>query len=105
MLDAKIGTRGWLGNPFTVEDYGREGCIEEFRDAFEERLETDDEFRAAVADLSGKTLGCWCQRVDEDSPACHGEVIAEWADRLGAEAGQMAIADFVDNQDSSVDAN
>ena len=32
--------------------------------------------------LAGKTLGCWCQRLDEDSPACHAEVIAEHADRL-----------------------
>jgi len=83
MLSTPIGKRGWLGNPHTVEEHGRAGSIERFRKAFEHRLENDPEFRQRVAELQGKTLGCWCQTVDEDSPACHGEVIAEWADRLG----------------------
>jgi hypothetical protein len=30
-----------------------------------------------------QAFGCWCQRLNDDGPACHGEVIAEWADRLG----------------------
>jgi len=82
MLETRIGSRGWLGNPHSVDDYGREGSIKRFRKAFEHRLENDPEFRARVRDLAGKTLGCWCQRVDDDGPACHGEVIAEHADRL-----------------------
>lgn len=78
----KPGFRGWLGNPFTLEDCEcREGSIERFREAFEYRLE-DDEFREAVRELHGKVLGCWCQCLDDDSPACHAEVIAEHADRL-----------------------
>ena len=88
MLETPIGKRGWLGNPHSVDDYGREGSIERFRKAFEHRLETDDEFRARVRDLAGKRLGCWCQRLDEDEPACHGEVIAEHADRL-ARGGEL----------------
>jgi len=87
MLSTPIGKRGWLGNPHTVEDHGREGSIERFRKAFEHRLENDPEFRARVRDLAGKTLGCWCQAVDEDAPACHGEVIAEHADRLVSGSG------------------
>jgi hypothetical protein len=82
MLSTAVGARGWLGNPHSVDDYGRDGCIERFRKAFETRLERDAEFRTAVEDLHGKTLGCWCQSVDNDGPACHGEVIAEWADKL-----------------------
>ena len=85
MLETPIGKRGWLGNPHTVEDHGREGSIERFRRAFEYRIENDGEFRARVRDLVGKRLGCWCQSLDADGPACHGEVIAEWADRLAAE--------------------
>lgn len=82
MLDTSPGNRGWLGNPFSVEEYGREGCIECFREAFEQKIENDERFRRAVRDLSGKTLGCWCQQLDDDGPACHAEIIAEWADRL-----------------------
>lgn len=87
MLSTPVGDRGWLGNPHTVEDHGREGCIKRFRKAFVRRLEDDPEFRARVRDLAGKTLGCWCQGVDEDGPACHGEVIAEHADRLVSDNG------------------
>jgi len=82
MLETPIGERGWLGNPHTVDDHGREGSIARFRKAFERRLETDPEFRARVRDLAGSTLGCWCQRLDADEPACHAEVIAEHADRF-----------------------
>ena len=82
MGEVPIGQRGWLGNPYTVANHGREGCINQFRQDFEERLESDEEFREAVSDLSGKNLGCWCQTLNEDVPACHGEIIAEWADRL-----------------------
>ena len=86
-----IGDRGWLGNPYPVgDDYTREQSISEFRDDFEHQLEHDAAFRDAVADLAGETLGCWCQHVDDDAPACHGEVIAEWADRL-ADGGDADV--------------
>ena len=78
------GKRGWLGNPFTVEGITRELSIKKFREAFEDKLERDDAFRAAVRDLAGQTLGCWCQHLDADEPACHAEVIAEKADELAA---------------------
>jgi len=83
MNDTEIGSRGWLGNPYQLGDgYSRPESIDLFRDDFEARLQADDEFREAVRDLSGTVLGCWCQSLDDDSPACHAEVIAEHADRL-----------------------
>jgi len=85
MVDTKIGIRGWLGNPHTLDDYTREESIDLFRDDFEAWLRGDEEFREAVKALYGKTLGCWCQSVSEDSPACHGEVIKEHVERLNNE--------------------
>lgn len=83
MTNTKIGVRGWLGNPHALDDgYTRGESIDLFRDDFEARLRGDEEFRDAVRDLAGETLGCWCRRIDDDSPACHAEVIAEHADRL-----------------------
>lgn len=82
MTETPVEERGWLGNPFTLEKHSRAESIAKFREPFIERLDEDDEFRKAVQNLHGKTLGCWCQHVDEDEPACHGEVIAAWADRL-----------------------
>lgn len=83
---AKIGASGWLGNPHvTIEaggDYTLEESIDLFRKDFEAKLRGDPEFREAVKDLTGKTLGCWCQGLEDDGPACHAEVIAEHSDRL-----------------------
>lgn len=88
LLNTPIGDRGWLGNPYPVDEYGHEECIERFREEFEARLDEDPAFRAAVRDLHGGVLGCWCQRLGDDAPACHGTVIAEWADRLANEVQQ-----------------
>jgi hypothetical protein len=83
MNNTEIGSRGWLGNPYTLADgYNRAESIDLFRDDFEARLRADDEFRAAVRNLSGTVLGCWCRSLNDDAPACHAEVIAEHADRL-----------------------
>jgi hypothetical protein len=86
--DVPIGDRGWLGNPYVTKDaggdYTRHESIEAFREDFEERLATDEAFRDAVRDLSGSVLGGWCQSVEEEGPACHGEVIAAWADWLAS---------------------
>jgi len=85
-----VGARGWLGNPHKLEDddvADRHDAVEKFRADFEARPDASPEFRAAVADLQGEVLGCWCQRLDADGPACHAEVIAEWADRLAEQEG------------------
>jgi len=88
MNQTEPGMRGWLGNPHPLDDArSRAASIEAFRADFVAKLKSDDEFRAAVRDLAGKTLGCWCQRLDANEPACHAEVIAEWADKL-AEGGE-----------------
>ena len=94
LSQTEVGERGWLGNPFTTETFGREQAIALYRQTFENRLETDPEFEAAVRELAGQTLGCWCQRLDHDAPACHAEVIAEHADRLAREDhGLQEVAD------------
>lgn len=84
------GDRGWLGNPFLTQEaggeYSRAESVARFAVAFEARLECDAELRERVAALQGTALGCWCQRLDEDDgDACHAEVIAHHADRLGRE--------------------
>lgn len=89
-----IGDRGWLGNPFTLDKFNRDTAISLYRAAFQNRLVQDDAFRAAVRDLAGSVLGCWCQRLDEDAPACHAEVVARAADRLAdPDTGERVVAD------------
>lgn len=75
------GEHGWLGNPFRLEahggDYTREESIEEYRRVFQKKLDDDDEFREAVEALRGDVLGGWCRSLEDDEPACHGDVIKE----------------------------
>lgn len=83
-----VGQRGWLGNPYVVDEdseagYTREESVALFTTEFLQKLEDDIEFRNAVGDLEGATLGCWCQREHEDDgDLCHGEVIARAVDRV-----------------------
>lgn len=82
MSDTPVGERGWLGNPFVTNEKGGEytldESIERFFKEFHARLAVDEEFREAVHELAGDTLGGWCQLVHEDGPACHGDVIAKY---------------------------
>lgn len=104
------GENGWLGNPFVTEDnggdYTHEEAVEKYRYVFYQKLQNDSMFRDAVEQLRGKTLGCWCRRVDEDEPACHGDVIAEWleqdVDRATATTTEMERSD---NHDTVAAAN
>lgn len=48
---------------------------------FEQRVDSDPEYRAQVLALHGKTLGCFC------APArCHGDIIAAWTDAQARDA-------------------
>jgi hypothetical protein len=40
-------------------------------------IQTQPQLMAALGELRGKVLGCWCKPL----AACHGDVLAELADR------------------------
>ena len=69
--DVYIGRPSKWGNPFVIgKDGDRETVIKKYREWGLERGLNHD----AKKELRGKVLGCWC------SPnACHGDVLAEWA--------------------------
>ena len=73
--DVYIGRPSKWGNDFKV---GRDGTRAQVIARYEAWLATQPELLAALGELAGKTLGCWCA-----PQACHGEVLA----RLAAEAG------------------
>jgi hypothetical protein len=82
--EVTLDEEGALGSPFPLRNHSRRESVAKFKIAFEARLEVDSELRNAVANLKGKKLGCWCQRLHEaDGDLCHGEVIACHAERLG----------------------
>lgn len=80
--DVYIGRPSKWGNPFSDGDVDpkfrvptREDAIEMYRKFLEWKIEQHgDAFLRELAELDGKTLGCWC------SPkACHGDVLVKYA--------------------------
>jgi len=68
---------GCFGNPYPVEKYGRERCLQLYREYFYKRISEDPVFREAVLNLRGKRLGCFCK-----PKSCHGDIIKEWLENF-----------------------
>lgn len=82
-----VSQRGYLGNPYPADQFGREQAVAMYVRAFMLELERRPALRRAVHQLRGKVLGCWCQRLEDDGPTCHAEVIAQAADRVVRKTG------------------
>ena len=72
--DVYIGRPGKWGNPFQI---GRDGTREQVIARYERWIATQPELLAALPELAGKTLGCWCA-----PKVCHGDVLARLAAEL-----------------------
>lgn len=79
--DVYVGRPTKWGNPFEI---GRDGSREEVVRKYEEWIVTQPHLMAALGELRGKVLGCWCA-----PEACHGDVLARLANR-GAE-GNLSL--------------
>jgi hypothetical protein len=67
------GRTGPWGNPFVI---GRDGTRSDVIRKYREWLVRQPHLVARLPELRGKILGCWC------SPqACHGDVLAELANK------------------------
>lgn len=76
--NTEVGNTGWLGNPFTTDTLPRQQAIELYERAFQYRMIHDDEFRKEVVALRGKQVACHCRHSDDDSPACHLDVVRDF---------------------------
>lgn len=54
-------------NPFSVKRYGREKCLELYKQYVYDSGLIED-----IEELEGKTLGCWCK-----PEKCHGDILFE----------------------------
>lgn len=70
--DVYIGRGSIWGNPFTVKEFGRERCIEMYREYIIKQLDQDPDLVRQLLSLRGKTLGCFCK-----PQACHGDVLVD----------------------------
>lgn len=70
--DTYIGRPSKWGNPFAV---GIDGTRNEVIQKYREWIMTQPELLAALPELRGKVIGCWCKPA-----ACHGDVLKELAE-------------------------
>jgi len=64
----KGATKSKWNNPFAVKKYGRDKCLE----LYKEYIESNEQLMADLPELKGKTLGCWCH-----PDKCHGDILLE----------------------------
>lgn len=99
-----IGRPSIFGNPYSVKEYGRAGCIEKYNNYFQSimqgtlkgpnfdytgpgvRLRKAIIHLKKIHDVYGKlVLECWCAKGEittKDKPyICHGQVIAEYLEK------------------------
>lgn len=55
-------------NPYSVKKYGREKCLE----LYKQYIQSNKELLDQLEDLKGKELGCWCY-----PDKCHGDILIE----------------------------
>ena len=72
--DCYIGRPSKWGNKFVI---GKDGTREEVVQKYKEWVLQQPELMASLHELKDKTLACWCKPL-----ACHGDVLAELADKL-----------------------
>jgi len=72
--DVYIGRPGKWGNPFII---GRDGDRAAVICMYRHWIVQQPHLLAALHELHGKRLGCWCH-----PQPCHGDVLAELADAL-----------------------
>lgn len=71
--DVYIGRPGKWGNPFIIGLHGsRADVVKKYRDY----LMGQPALLAALPELKGKVLGCWCSPLP-----CHGDVLAQLANK------------------------
>ena len=71
--DVRIDRTTKWGNPFFI---GVSGTREEVIEKYRLYIRSRPELLAALPELKGKVLGCWCA-----PKACHGHILAELADQ------------------------
>lgn len=81
LYDVYIGRPSRWGNPFSHQSGTSAPFTVETRDdavdKYREYILNKPKLLAALPELKGKILGCWC------APArCHGDILAEMADAL-----------------------
>lgn len=86
MLNTVPTSLGWLGNPHSLNEAISLGeSLRLYRSDITEKIESNDKFRQAVANISGKTIG-----MCTPPKRSHGIIIAKVADELAEDESLYA---------------
>lgn len=66
-----VGRGSKWGNPFTVEQYGREKAVQMYRDYIGHPNSPLEFEPHEIEELRGKNLACWCR----EDQLCHADVL------------------------------
>lgn len=77
--DVYIGRPSKWGNPFVI---GEDGTREDVIALYREYVLMRADLIRALPELKDKVLGCWCH-----PQSCHGDVLAELADKVPTNEG------------------
>lgn len=64
----KGADKSYWSNPFPVKKYGRDKCLEMYKNY----VLNNSEMMSKIKELEEKTLGCWCH-----PEKCHGDILIE----------------------------
>lgn len=79
--DVYIDRPSRWGNPFVI---GRDGTRGQVVERYEQWLLAQPQMLAALGELAGQILGCWCA-----PHACHGDVLARLANGAAPTKGHQ----------------
>ncbi len=81
-FDVDITRSGFWGNPYIIGKHGTRGEVIEL---YEKWVRSSPRMLKALADLTGKRLGCVCK-----PKACHGDVLVRlWQEIYGNREGVL----------------
>lgn len=83
--DVYIGRPSIWGNPYSHKDGTlakfKTESIEESVLKFKEYVLNNPQLMSKIPELKGKVLGCWCKTKKNPNSPCHGDVLAELANK------------------------
>lgn len=74
--DVYIGRPSCWGNPFRA---GVDGTLAEVLTKYETHVRESPTLLAKLAEIAGKTLGCWCF----EDKGCHGDILIKLCEEAG----------------------
>lgn len=77
-------------NPYVI---GKDGTRAEVIAKYETYLRANEDLMAALPELEGKVLGCWCKDTAPGDVACHGDVLVRLLDQVREEAQEAKEAE------------